>query len=155
RRQPTERTPMRKLNVKLLLALVVGAATLAVGVGVAHAFQYGRIGDALLFQARRAKDLGQSDRVARYLSRYLEFRPRGLELRADLGCPLAAEAFAGSRRARARAVRLLDEVLTSEPKRADLCRLLAKVALEPEVGQLQTARKQLEVLLPEKEAAWP
>ena len=52
-------------------------------------------------------------------------------------------------------IKSLDEVLTSEPTRADLRRLLAKVALEPEVGQLQTARKQLEVLLPEKEAAWP
>ena len=146
---------MRKLNVKLLLVLVIGTATLAVAVGVAHAFQYGRIGDALLFQARRAKDLGQSDRVARYLARYLEFRPRDLDARAELARTLAGDAFAGSLRAALRAVRLLDEVLTSDPGRTDLRRLLAKVALEPEVGQLQTARKQLEVLLPENESAWP
>jgi Tfp pilus assembly protein PilF len=146
---------MRKLNVKLLLVLVLGIVTLAVTVGVAHAFQYGRIAEALRFQARRADEQGQPDRVARYLSRYLEFRPRDLEARAELGRTLAGDAFAGSHRARARAARLLDEVLTSDSGRTDLRRLLARVALEPEVAQLQTARKQLEVLLPADTAAWP
>jgi Tfp pilus assembly protein PilF len=145
---------MRKLNVKLLMVLVLGTITLAIGVGVAHAFQYGRIAEALRFQARRAEELGQTNRVARYLSRYLEFRPRDVEARAELGRTLAGEAFAGSRRARARAARLLDEVLISEPDRPELRLLLAKVALEPEYFQLQVARKQLEVLLPEKAAFW-
>ena len=146
---------MRKLNVKLLFALVLGTLTLALAVGVAHAFQYGRIADALRFQARRAEDQGQADRVARYLSRYLEFQPRDLEARAQLARVLAGEAFAGQRRARARAVLLLDKVLTDDPGRSELRRLLARVALEPEIGQLQTARRQLEALLPEKDALWP
>jgi cellulose synthase operon protein C len=146
---------MRKLNVKLLMVLVLGTVTLAVAVGVAHAFQYGRIADALHFQARRAEEQGQAARVARYLSRYLEFQPRDLEARVELARTLAGDAFAGSRRARDRAARLLDEVLTSDPGRDDLRRLLAKVALEPEIGRLQIARKQLEVLLPENESAWP
>jgi Tfp pilus assembly protein PilF len=146
---------MRKLNVKLLMILVVGSATLAVAVGVAHAFQYGRIANALRFQARRAEESGQPERVARYLARYLEFQPRDLDARAELAGTLAGDAFAGSRRARLRAVQLLDKVLTDDPGRPELRRLLAHVALEPEVGQLQTARKQLEALLPEAEALWP
>jgi tetratricopeptide (TPR) repeat protein len=134
---------------------VLGTATTAVAVGVAHAFQYGRIAGALRFQARRAEESGQPERVARYLSRYLEFRPRDLDARAGLARTLAGDAFAGSRRARARAARLLDEVLTDDPARTELRRLLAKIALEAEVGQLQTARKQLEALLPEQDAFWP
>jgi Tfp pilus assembly protein PilF len=146
---------MRKLNIKLLMILVIGTATLAAAVGVAHAFQYGRIANALRFQARRAEEQGQPERVVRYLSRYLEFQPRDLEARVELARALASDDFSGSRRARARAVQLLDKALTDDPGRNELRRLLAKVALEPEIGQLQTARKQLEALLPEKDAIWP
>jgi predicted Zn-dependent protease len=142
---------MRKINVKLLLTLVLGTATLAAAVGAAHAFQYGRIADALLFQARRAD--GQPKRVARYLARYLEFKPRDLDTRAELARILAGEAFAGSPRERVRAARLLDGVLTDDPSRTELRRLLARVALE--INQLQTARRQLDALVPEKDVAWP
>lgn len=144
---------MRKLNVKLLLTLVLGTAALAAAVGGAHAFQYGRIADALRFQARRAEENGQPERSARYMARYLEFKPRDMEARAELARTLAGDAFAGSLRARARAARLLDEVVTDDPGRTDLRRLLARVALE--INQLQTARRQLEALLPEKDVAWP
>ncbi len=143
---------MRKVNVKLLLALVLGSAALTVAVGAAHAFQYGRIAGALRFQAHRAEEQGQPERVARYLSRYLEFQPRDLDAKADLGRVLAGDAFAGSLKARKRAAALLDGVLTTDPDRTELRRLLARVGLE--IGQLQTARKQLEALLPEKDSPW-
>ena len=42
---------MRKLNVKLFLALVIGAAVAAAAVVALHAFQYQRIAAALLWQA--------------------------------------------------------------------------------------------------------
>lgn len=144
---------MRKLNVKLLLSLVLGTLACAVVVGAAHAFQYRRIAGALRFQARRAGDQGQADRAARYLERYLEFQPRDLDAKEELARAWAGDAFAGSRRARVRAANLLDQVLTGDPERPDLRRLLAKVALE--VGLLKVARSQLEALLPEPEAPWP
>jgi tetratricopeptide (TPR) repeat protein len=137
---------MRKINGKLFLGLLLGTALLAGAVFAVHAFQYQRIARALLWQARRAEEQGQVERMTRYLSRYLEFNPRDDVEKAHLATAWAGDGFANAPRVRLRAVRLLDEVLTRDGNRPDLRRLLVKTALE--LGQTDRARTHLEKLLP-------
>ncbi len=140
---------MRKINGKLFLGLLVGAVALAATIVVVHLFQYQHIAQALLWQARRAEEQGQVERMTRYLSRYLEFNPRDDAEKAHLAVAWASDAYANAPRVRNRAVRLLDEVLTRDGNRPDLRRLLVRTALE--VGgpsNLKLARGHLEKLLP-------
>jgi tetratricopeptide (TPR) repeat protein len=141
---------MRKINGKLFLGLLVGTAVLAGAVFAIHVVQYQRIAQALLWQARRAEEQGQVERMARYLSRYLEFSPRDDLEKAHLAVVWSGEAFANAPRLRYRAVRLLDDVLAHDASRTDLRRLLVKSALElgthPDI--LKLARGHLEKLLP-------
>jgi Tfp pilus assembly protein PilF len=136
---------MRKINAKLFLTLLVGSICCTGVVFGVHHFQYGRIADSLLWQARRAEEQGQVKRQARYLQRYLEFNPKDLEEKAHLAQLWAGEAFADAPRERMKAVRILDDVLTREDDRPELRRLLVKVALE--LRQLKMARNHLERLL--------
>ena len=73
-----ERLLMRKFNAKLFLAMLIGTVVTTGAVFGVHHFQYGRIADSLLWQARRAEEQGQVKRQARYLKRYLEFKPKDL-----------------------------------------------------------------------------
>src|SRR5579875_2390234 len=117
---------MRKINTKLLLGLLLGSLFTSGAVFGVHRFQYGRIADSLLWQARRAEEQGQIRRQARYLQRYLEFRPKDLDAKAQLARLWTSEEFADSPRERGRAVRLLDEVLAQGNDQPDLRRLLVK-----------------------------
>ncbi len=147
---------MRKINGKLFLGLLLGTLTLTGTVFGVHAFQYERIAQALLWQARRAEEQGQVERMTRYLSRYLEFNPRDDGERARLAVAWAGEAFANAPRVRSRAVRLLDEVLTRDSNRPELRRLLVKTALElGGSGNLKLARSHLEKLLPWEKVLGP
>src|SRR5579884_2901042 len=139
-----DRPPMRRVNVKLLFGLV---AALVVATGTAfavHYFQKPRIARALLFQSRRAEEQGQTDVMVRYLRRYLEFNPNDLDERARLAKTLAGDFYSGNFRRRREAVRLLDEVLTRDPGRTELRRLLVRCALE--VGDVRMAREHLNAL---------
>jgi cellulose synthase operon protein C len=136
---------MRKINTKLLLGLLIGALFATGAVFGVHHFQYGRIADSLLWQARRAEEQGQARRQARYLQRYLEFNPKDLQAKAQLAKLWTSEEFADSPRERGKAVRLLDDVLAQGDDQPELRRLLAKTALE--VRQYKMARNHLEILL--------
>ena len=135
---------MRKLNVKLFLALLIGTAAAAGAVVALHAFQYQRIAAALLWQARRAEDAGKTDRMRHYLERYLEFAPQDVEETAHLGTALAGEQFAGSPPARRQAFYLLNKVLVRDSGRRDVQRLVVKTGLE--VGEFNAVRRNLEAL---------
>jgi tetratricopeptide (TPR) repeat protein len=135
---------MRTLNRKLFLGLVLGTFVAAAVLFGVHLFQYQRIAKALLWQAGRAEEQGQVERVARYLQRYLEFAPRDLDARANLGRTLASDYYAGDPRTRQKAVNLLDSVLTADPNRPELRRVLVKTALE--VNNLKAAEDNLKVL---------
>jgi tetratricopeptide (TPR) repeat protein len=138
---------MRKINGKLFLALLIGLFVLSGTVFAVHHFQYRRIAEALLWQARRAEEQGQVKRMAQYLARYLDFNPHDLEEKANLAKVWAGEEFAGNVKVRAAALRLLEDVLRVED-RPELRRLAVKVALE--IRQLKQARDHLALLLP-----WP
>jgi cellulose synthase operon protein C len=135
---------MRKLNVKLFLVLVIGAVAVAGSVWGLHTFQYKRIAAALLWQARRAEEVGKIDQMARYLERYLEFAPQDTEEQAHLGRTLAGDYFAASLPARRQSFFVLNKVLARDSNRPDVQRLLVKVALE--IGEYSTARQNLESL---------
>ncbi len=136
---------MRKMNGKLFLALLLGGvATIAIAF-VVHHFQYQRIANALLWQARTAEEQGQTSRSADYLQRYLEFNPRDLDEKARLAKVWAGEGYAPGSRARLSAVNLLDEVLVYQDD-AELRRLLVKTALEN--YDFRRAREHIEKLLP-------
>jgi len=137
---------MRRINTKLLLGLLLGSLVATGTVFGIHHFQYGRIADSLLWQARRAEEQGQIRRQARYLQRYLEFNPKDREAKAQLAKLWTSEEFADSLRERLKAVRLLDDVLTQGDDQPQLRRLLVKTALE--VRQYKMARNHLEKLLP-------
>ncbi|MBY0232176.1 MAG: tetratricopeptide repeat protein, partial [Gemmataceae bacterium] len=119
---------MRKINGKLFLALLLGTVAVGVGVFLLHRFQHGRIGAALLWQARHAEEQGEPAKQARYLQRYLEFNPGDLREKAALAKLWAGDGTSGPPKLRARAVRLLDEVLIAEDD-PELRRLLVKTAL--------------------------
>ncbi len=136
---------MRKLNTKLLLGLLLGSLVATGAVFGVHHFQYDRIADSLLWQARRAEEQGQVRRQARYLQRYLEFNPKDLKEKASLSKLWAGEEFDDSPRERGRAARLLDDVLTQGDDQPELRRLLVRTALE--TRQYKLARYHLEKLL--------
>jgi tetratricopeptide (TPR) repeat protein len=140
---------MRKINGKLFLGFLVGLAVVAAIVFAVHQFQYQRIAQALLWQARRAEEQGQVERTARYLSRYLEFNPRDDAEKAHLALVWAGDGFVSAPRLRWRAARLLDEVLSRDGSRADLRRVLVKTALDLNFpDSLKLARGHLDKLLP-------
>jgi cellulose synthase operon protein C len=136
---------MRKLNTKLLLGLLLATLLTTGAVFGIHYFQYDRIAESLLWQARRAEEQGQIRRQARYLQRYLEFNPKDLQEKTHLAKLWAGEEFADSPRERGKAVRLLDDVLSQGEDNPELRRLLVKAALE--VRQFKMARNHLEKLL--------
>src|SRR6516162_3770089 len=137
---------MRKINGKLLLGLLLGTLVLTGSVFGVHHFQYRRIAAALLWQAGRADEQGQAERQAMYLRRYLEFNPQDDTAKEKLARAWAREEFEGRPKVRARAVRLLDEVLNRDGNRPELRRLTVKLALE--LYNLKLARGHLEKLLP-------
>ncbi len=136
---------MRKINAKLLLGLLLATLLCTGAVFGVHHFQYGRIADSLLWQARRAEERGQIRRQARYLQRYLEFNRHDLAEKAHLAQLWTGEEFADAPRERLKAVRLLDDVLAKGDDQPELRRLLVKLALETQ--QFKMARNHLEKLL--------
>src|SRR5216683_61424 len=139
-----ERLPMRKINVKLFLGLLIGSLVCTGAVFAVHFFQSPRIARTLLWQAKRAEEASDAERTIRYLERYLEFNPRDLKERARLGSLLAGEQFASLPRRRMRGVNLLDDVITGEPERDDLRLILVKTALD--LRNCQMAHGHLEKL---------
>ena len=137
----------RKINYKMLLCLLATTVVVTGSLFVVHHFQSKRIARALLWQANRAEDQDQLDRMSRYLERYLQFAPDDLASSGRLGKLWASDSFAGNYRARHKAVSILETVLRTDSERADLRRLLVKAALE--IGQHKTARDHLQAMLEE------
>jgi predicted Zn-dependent protease len=142
---------MRKINLKFFLVLMTAAGAVAGALAGVHYIQYHRIAAALLWQANRAEEEGQVADAARFLQRYLEFRPREIEATARLGLALTSEQYSGMPRARLRGLNLLDNVLTRATERSDLRRRAVKTALE--LRRLKMARDHLAILWKEAMAA--
>ena len=111
-----------------------------------HYLQDQRIGRALLFQAKRAEEQGQTERMAIYLQRYLEFAPHDTAEKARLGQIWTSDFFASSPRTRLKGVDLLTQVLIQEPNQPELSKAVIKVALHPTTPRPKMARDQLQTL---------
>ncbi len=134
---------MRTLNLKLFLILVAGTVLAGAGVFVVHYLQAAPIARALLRQAERAEKDNHPGRAAKYLSRYLEFRPRDTEQRAHLGQLLAST---GLPRDRDQALLVLEQVINREPPRHDLRRLVARLGMESRPPRFKLVKEHLDAL---------
>src|SRR4051812_33746064 len=120
--------PMRKINGKLFLALLVGLAVTGVGLFFLHRVQRGRIANTLLFHAKAADEKGDGQKASEYRQRYLEFNKSDYDEMAPLARQWAGDGLTAPLKARQRAVALLDKVLANVDDR-DLRKLLVKTAL--------------------------
>lgn len=141
-----ERPLMRKINLKALLVVLGGCILLTGIVFGVHYLQRQRIASALLWQARKAEENSQMERLVRFLGRYLDFRPDDLEEKARLGRTLLSSDLNSSTTARNRAVNLLDDVLRQQPDRDEDRRILVKGALSLP-NKTKLARESLTLLL--------
>jgi tetratricopeptide (TPR) repeat protein len=137
---------MRKFNAKLFLILVAAVAVAAAALFGVHYLQYQRIARALLYQANRAEEQGQTERMASYLKAYLEFAPHDTAARARLGKAWASDEFLASPRTRLRGADQLNRVLIKDPDRPELRKAVIKVALFPNTLRPKMARDHLQAL---------
>lgn len=121
----------RTLNTKLLLGLVAGAAAAGVGVHVLHGAQVRRGARALLVQADRAKDRGETDKERDYLGRYLAYEPGDAAALARLGRLREAEAKAPADLLSA--VRVYEKALLRDPDDQETRRRLVRLAVPLEL----------------------
>jgi tetratricopeptide (TPR) repeat protein len=143
---------MRKFNVKLFLVLMGIAVVLAAGLFGVSYVQKPRIARALLWQARRQEDQGETRRMAKYLQRYLEFVPNDQAEKAHLGRVWTSDVYEKEPRTRLRGMDLLTQVLAKEPDQPELRRTVVKTALDPAILDTKTARDHLEILWRETQA---
>jgi Tfp pilus assembly protein PilF len=141
-----EPVSMRTLNVRFALVLFLCVAASAAAVVGVHYFQTGRITQALLWQAERAAQEEHPEQAAKFLQRYLEFRPQDVERRVELGRLLASEKLAVTPRARSNALYVLETLVAREPGRNDLRRLIVRLAMEGPRPRLKLAREHAEAL---------
>jgi cellulose synthase operon protein C len=100
----------------------------------------------LLWQAERAEKDNDPKKAVTYLGRYLEFNPKDHHQRAQLGRLLASDKVAISQRSRERALVVLEQVLSREPDRADLRRLVVRIGMDLQPPRLKLVKEHLDVL---------
>ncbi|MFL5244733.1 MAG: tetratricopeptide repeat protein [Gemmataceae bacterium] len=135
---------MRKVNTRFFVSLVLTTAALTGGLFLLHYFQSGRVEAALLFQANRAEEQGQPEKVAQFLGRYLEFAPDDMGERIRLAEMLSSEGMRTVPKSRDRAIYVIEGVLARDPQRHDMRCQLAKVAME--MRRWDLAREHLNIL---------
>src|SRR3984893_1677303 len=106
-----DRLPMRKVNIRFFASLILGSVALIGSLFIIHYFQEGRVQAALLFQANKAEEQGQPEKVAHYLGRYLEFAPDDMGERIRLGQMLGGESMKSVPKSRSGAIYVLEGVL--------------------------------------------
>jgi tetratricopeptide (TPR) repeat protein len=115
---------MRIVNIRFLGLMLLAIALISVAAYAFHEFQARRQADALLREARLAKDKGELDLAIDYLDRYVALVPRqSLEALAELGLLQAQTGRIGE------AYGTLEAVLRKDTSRGDIRRKLVEVAL--------------------------
>jgi tetratricopeptide (TPR) repeat protein len=137
---------MKKLNTKLFVGLIAFVIVGTAALFLTHWFQSGRIARALLWQAKHAEDEAKPEKVATYLSRYLEFAPNDLEERAHLAQTLAGDKVAVSLRGKQHAIFVIEQVLARDPSRHDLRKDVVRLALELFPPRFDLANEHLDAL---------
>jgi Tfp pilus assembly protein PilF len=119
----------RRLNVKMLLALVGGAALSGLALHLLHGYQVKKQAGSLLEQADRAEKKSQHRLAIDYLRRYLAFKPVDTGALARFGRLLARADVAVSEKDGLFALAILESVLRRDPTRDDERRLLIELGL--------------------------
>lgn len=125
---------MRRLNVKLLVALIVASVLLAVGVVALHAYQVDRNAEVFKNVAHDFKDKGNLEEAVKNLGRYLRYRSEDAEANCDFAMWFADWTDEQGGSANPEQVRrvpyMLEQALRSSPDRDDIRRRLARHNLE-------------------------
>jgi tetratricopeptide (TPR) repeat protein len=143
-------TVRKRIDIKFVACVLGGLVALGVGVHFLHAFQVNRSQALLLRQAERAEsreDPAKADyrQAARYLQRYLGYRPDDTDALARLGAALDEVAKqTNAEKDRAAAYKVLDRVVLQDPARSAVRRRAAELALH--FGDAAHARNLLEPL---------
>jgi tetratricopeptide (TPR) repeat protein len=137
----------RTVDIKFLASLVVVLLVAGVGVHFLHAYQVQRNVQGLLYQADRAREAGDNEQLAKYLSRYLAKVPTDTDALARYGTAL--DELATTPEQRLRAFLVLEQVLRREPSRQEIRRQLVRIAMHEQMQRFTDARQHLETLLRE------
>lgn len=137
---------MKRVNVKLLLALVAAAAVTFVGVYLLRRFQIARNAGGLLIQARQKLEEGNTAEALQFLQRYVGLRPEDSAAYAEYAELLLqkTEVPEATREALSRAYIVLEDAVRRNPKNDKLRARLAQFQLR--IGRFADAREHLEVL---------
>jgi tetratricopeptide (TPR) repeat protein len=133
----------RRVNVKLLVALLVGLAVTCVGLYGLYGLQVRRGAATLLGRAEQAEEQGDPARAADYLRQYLTLRPDDGDVLTRFGLLLNQRATSGA--ARFEAFLVLKQAFRLQPERRDVGLLLVQLAMD--FGRYADARTVLDTLL--------
>ena len=131
------------INKKFILGSLLAVLLAAAGLFATHYFQSGRIGQAMLFQADQARAAGTPDAEAKYLARYLEFRPDDAANLARYAKLQDRKAISG--KGLTAALFLYEKLLRLEPGDLDARRAAADLCLR--LGRSADAVEHLQPLL--------
>ena len=137
---------MKRVNVKLLLALVVIAVVAAGGVYFLRKFQVSRNAGGLAKLARQRLEEGKASEALQLFQRYVGLRPEDSEAFAEYAELLLqkTEVPEATRADLSRAYNVLEEAVRRNPTNAKLRARLAQFQLR--IGRFADAREHLEVL---------
>lgn len=136
---------MRTLNLRFACLLVAILIAFIAGLFGVHQFQYRRIANDILWQARHAREEGMPEDAAQFAYQYLAFYPDDCEVLIELAGWL--EERASGRKRLVHVSSLLNRVLQLQPDRSDVRRRV--VDLNIRIGRWGECLDQLERLLVE------
>ena len=139
-------TPVKRVNVKLLLVLVATAVVAVVGVYCLRRFQIARNAGGLIKLARQRVEEGKSAEALQILQRYVALRPDDNEGYAEYAELLLqrTEVPQATRNDLSRAYSVLEDAVRRDPTNARLRARLAQFQLR--IGRFADAREHLERL---------
>ena len=140
---------LKKLNVKVLLALMVAVAVLGAGGYLVYEVQTRRNASKLLAQADIAEKQKNASRAATILDRYLRYRPEDTNALARYGLLQADHAIAApgaSDQENEAALLVLEQVLGRDPSRDDVRRRAIDLSLR--LQRFPDAKAHIDFLMP-------
>ena len=135
----------KRINFRFALVLIASLAVLGVATHFLHAYQVRRTANAMQSRARQLESEGQIAQAVDYLGRYLSLNPDKNDELAHYGSLLADQKMATTPRGKARALAVLNRVLSREPDRLDIRRKAVRLSMD--LGQFKDAEKDLTLLI--------
>jgi tetratricopeptide (TPR) repeat protein len=134
-----------RVNLRLLVALLVGVGLVAASVHLLHESQAQHTANALIEQAKDARQAEDLNRETALLQAYLGMRPNDQEVLSLLGRTM--EQGAKSRDDRHAAKSTLERVVRQDPDDHDSRRALVRLEIAPDVRAIEDAHANLDILI--------